>query len=82
MISHINMISNILALGLYIVYLKRYYTYHDIHKAIFDMYQRYICFGLRPTNLIYPHILQEFGNFNDQNPINLSRNVLFEVSCN
>ncbi len=33
-------------LGLYIVYFMRFDTYHDTHEVIFDMYQRYILYGL------------------------------------
>ncbi len=33
-------------------------------------------------NLICRQISLEFGNFNDQNNINLSKTVSFEVSCN
>ncbi len=71
-----------LLVGLYIIYLKQYDTYHDTHEAIFDMYQQYILSGLRQKKLIYPQISLEFGNFNDQNTLNLSKNVLFEVSYN
>ncbi len=59
----------------YHVYFKRYDTYHVTHKAIFNMYQRYILSGLDQKNLIYPQISQEFGNFNDQNIQNVSKNV-------
>ncbi len=31
---------------------------------------------------IYPQISLEFWNFNDQNILNLSKNVSFEVLCN
>ncbi len=30
---------------------------------------------------LYPQISWEFGNFNDQNILNLSKNVSFEVLC-
>ncbi len=67
-------------LGLCIIYFKRYNTYHDTYEAIFDMYQRYILSGFRPKQMIYPHFFsQEFGNFNDQNILNLSKDVSFEV---
>ncbi len=69
-------------LGLCIVYFKRYDTYHDTHEVIFDMYQRYIWSGFKPNKLIYPQISWEFWYFNDQNILNLSKNVSFEVSCN
>ncbi len=69
-------------MGLCIVYFKRYDTYHDAHKAIFDMYTQNILYGFRPKNLIYPQISQEFGNFNDQNILNLSKSGSFEVFCN
>ncbi len=46
------------------------------------MYQRYILFGFKPKNIICPQISWEFGNFNDQNTLNLSKNVSFEVSLN
>ncbi len=66
-----------------IVYLKRYDTYNDTHNVIFDMYQRCILSGFyRPKNMIYPPISLEFGDFNDQNILNLSKIVLFEVSYN
>ncbi len=69
-------------LGLCIVYFKRYYTYHDTYEGIFDMYQRYISSGFRKKKLKYPQISQEFGYFNEQNILNLSKNVSFEVLCN
>ncbi len=59
--------------GLCIVYFKRYDTYHDTHQVISDMYQRYILSAFRPKNLIYPQISREFGYFNDQNILNLSK---------
>ncbi len=62
-------------------YFKQYNTYHNTHEAIFNMYQRYIMSGFRPKKLIYPDISWEFGYFNDQNILNLSKNVSFEVSC-
>ncbi len=37
------------------------------------------CLVLDQKNLIYPQISWEFGNFNDQNTLNLSKNVSFEV---
>ncbi len=40
------------------------------------------CLILDKKNLIYPQISQEFGYFNDQNILNLDKNVLFEESCN
>ncbi len=40
------------------------------------------CLVLDPKKLTYPQISLEFGNFNDQNILNLSKNVLFEVPCN
>ncbi len=40
------------------------------------------CLVLDPKNFIYLQIAQEFGNFIDQNILNLSKNVSFEVSCN
>ncbi len=46
------------------------------------MYQQYILSGLDQKILICPQISQEFGNFNDQNTLNLNKNVSFEVSCN
>ncbi len=52
---------------------------HDTHEVIFDMYQRYILSGLTAKNLICTQIS---WNFNDQNNINLSKNVSFEVLCN
>ncbi len=61
----------------------RYDTYHDTDETIFDMYQRYTLSDFRPNKLdIYPQISWEFGNFNDQNILHLSKNVSFEVSCN
>ncbi len=67
-------------LGLCIVYFKLYDVYHDTHEAIFDMYQWYILSGFSPKkNLIYPQISQEFGYFSNQNILNLSKNVSFEV---
>ncbi len=38
------------------------------------------CLILDQINLIYPQIPQEFGNFNDQNILNVSKIVSFEVS--
>ncbi len=74
-----------LQIGLCIVYFKRYDTYHDTHSYM----KRYsicindiFCLVLDPKKLIYPQISQEFGNFNDQNIQNLSKNVSFEVLCN
>ncbi len=60
-------------LWLCIIYFKRYDIYHDIPEVIFDMYQWYILSGFRPK--IYPQISLEFGNFNDKNILNLSKNV-------
>ncbi len=40
--------KDISLIGLCIVYLKQYDTYHDTHEAIFDMYQQYILSGFRP----------------------------------
>ncbi len=51
-------------------------------EVIFDMYQWYILNVLDQKYLIYPEILREFWNFNDQNILNLSKNVSFEVVCN
>ncbi len=59
---------------------KWYNTHHDTHEAIFDMYQRYICLASNQTILIYPQISQEFGNFNDQNIINLSKNLKYIIT--
>ncbi len=64
-------------LELCIIYFKRYDTYHDTHEAIFDMYQRYILSGFKLKKLIYPQISWEFGYSNDQNILNLSKNVSF-----
>ncbi len=61
---------------------KQYDTYHDTHEVLFDIYQRYILSGFRPNNFIHTQISQEFGNFNDQNTLNLSKYVSFEVLCN
>ncbi len=61
-------------LGLCIVYFMQYDTYHDTHEAIFDMYQRYIL----SKKLTWPQISCEFGNFNDQNNINLSKMYHFK----
>ncbi len=44
------------------------------------MYQWYILFGLDQNNLIYPQIAKEVGNFNEQNILNLIKNISFEVS--
>ncbi len=49
-------------LGLCIIHFKRYNTYHDIHEAIFDMYQQYILSGFSPPKIIYLQISKEFGN--------------------
>ncbi len=40
------------------------------------------CLVLDQKNMIYPQISWEFGNFNDQNILNLRKHVSFEVSCN
>ncbi len=40
------------------------------------------CLILDQKNLIYPQISRELGYFNDQNILNLSKNVLFKVSFN
>ncbi len=39
------------------------------------------CLVLDQKYLIYPQISQEFGNFNDQNNLNLCKNVSFEILC-
>ncbi len=70
------------SVGLCIVYFKLYDTYHNTHEAIFDMYQQYILSGFRQKHLIYPKKLRTFSNFNDQNILNLRKNVSFEVLCN
>ncbi len=69
-------------LGFYIIYFKRYDTYHDTHEAIFDMYQQYFCLVLDQKNLICPHISWAFGNFDEQNTLNLSENVSYKVLYN
>ncbi len=48
---HYECVHHRVALGLCIVYFKRYDTYHNTHEAIFDMYQRYILSGFRPKKL-------------------------------
>ncbi len=70
------------SVGLCIVYFKLYDTYHNTHEAIFDMYQQYILSGFRQKHLIYTQISQEFGNYYEQNILNLRKNVSFEVLCN
>ncbi len=66
-----------------IIYFKQCNTYHDTHELIFDMYQQYtFCPVLDQKNLTYPQISWEFGNFNDQSIVNLSKNILFQVSYN
>ncbi len=40
------------------------------------------CLVFDKKNLVYPQISLEFGKFNDQNILNLSKSVLFEVSHN
>ncbi len=40
------------------------------------------CLVLDKNNLIYSQISQEIGYFNNQNILNLSKNVTFEVSSN
>ncbi len=40
------------------------------------------CLILDLKNLIYPQISWEFWNFKDQNILNLSKNVPFEISRN
>ncbi len=57
----------------------RYDTYHNTHEVIFDMYQWYILSDFRPKINWYVHKFH--GNFNDQNNLNLSKNVSFGVSC-
>ncbi len=46
------------------------------------MYQQYILFGFRQKKLYIHKFSREFGNFNDQNTLNLSKNVSYEVSFN
>ncbi len=46
------------------------------------MYQRYILSGFSKKIIIYVQISWEFGNFTNQNTVNLSKNVSFEVSFN
>ncbi len=62
-------------LGLYIIYFKWYDTSLDTHEVTFDMFQRYILSGFRQKKLICPNISWEFGNFNDQNTLNLSQSI-------
>ncbi len=50
----------VLPLSLYILYFRRYDTYHDTHEVIFDVYQRYILSGFRPKTW-YVHKFD--GNF-------------------
>ncbi len=76
-----NAANTVLALGLCIVYFKRYDI--TIHM------QRYsICINdtfylvLDQKHIICPQISCEFGNFNDQNTLNLRKNVSYEVSFN
>ncbi len=69
-------------LGIYIIDSKWYDTCHGTHEVIFDIYQWYILSDFRPKTLIYPQLLWEFGDFNHQNTLNLSKNVSFEVSGN
>ncbi len=40
------------AAGLYVIYFKRYDTYHDTHEVIFDIYQQYIFSGFRHSALL------------------------------
>ncbi len=44
--------------------------------------QQYILSYSKPNNLISPNISRDCGNFIDENILNLSKNVLFEVSFN
>ncbi len=47
------------------------------------MYQQYILSGFSPKNLVCPNISQKFVNFNDQNTLNLSKNVSKQlIYCN
>ncbi len=69
-------------LGLYIIYFKWCNVYHDTHELIFNTYQQYILFSLRPRNLDMATILWDFEFGNDQNTLNISKNVSFEVSFN
>ncbi len=78
--THMWDVCLVIEVELCIVYFKWYDTYPDTHEAIFDMYQ--FCLILDQKNLIYPQISWEFGYFNDQNILNLSKSVSFEVSCN
>ncbi len=61
--------------GLCIVYFKWYDTYRDTHEAILMVH--FVWFLTNET--LYIH---KVGYFNDQNILNLSKNVSFEVLCN
>ncbi len=51
-----------------------------IHMKLYSIcINNIFCFVLNPKKLICPQISWEFGNFNDQNNINKSKNVSFEV---
>ncbi len=49
---------------------------------MFDMYQRYILFGFKPKKLYMSTNFMGNWDFNDQNTLNLSKNVSFEVLFN
>ncbi len=65
-----------LEVGLYIVYFKRYDNIM-IHMKRYSIFNDTFCLVLEQNKLIYPQISLEFGNFNDQNNLNLSKNVSF-----
>ncbi len=69
-------------LGLCIVYFKRYDNITIHMKRYSICINDTFCPLLDQKSLICPHISWEFGNFTDQNTLNLSKNVSFEVSCN
>ncbi len=61
--------------GLYINYFKRYDKYYDTHEPIFNTYEQYILSGFRPKIFLSKIFIE-------QNTLNLSKKLLFEISFN
>ncbi len=68
-------------LGLYIVYFKQCDIMIYMKQYLMCINDTFLS-GFRPKKLDMPQTLWESGNFNDQNTLNLSKNVSFEVLCN